>query len=315
MLRIYNFTYVTNINIDLPPDVPKYDFAFNPDLLWTLDPDDQRVNSLGFPAPEPGTKSEGSVRLLFLGDSCMMQGYPEMVGSRLKRRFGNRINEVEVYNYSVAGYSSRQGEIVAGKFGTVLDPDYVIIGYGWNDHWSSEFSDLEKLSSLDNSSSFLAFFDYIYRKSRTAQLGSFLFDKLEGTNQSELQPRVLISDYSKNLNGIISKFDKNKTKIIFLTIPSSHPVRGVPEKLISLGFVSSKEAALDLHSGYNQVIRDVAKQNKVALIDLEKKINLLDAGKLYEFFQSDGIHFRSKGQHYITQQLTKELYSQLKATL
>jgi len=260
---------------------------FTPDaeLFWTWPPGAPEVNSLGFRAHEPLVpKPPGLTRLLFLGDSCSEQGFPEAwpdIAVHLLGREGIRVDGV---NLSVSGYSSHQGLVLARKYGERMDPDVVFVYYGWNDHWlaygavdAEKHRDLRVALLFDRSR--------LLQALRSATLGSA--EPLDET-------RVPLSAYEGNLRAIVELFRALGVPVVLVTAPSSHERLGVPRYLVEKGFADDPASVLELHRQYNQVTRDVAAEPGVYLLDLaatlEREVDLRS------IFVEDGIHLTEEGR-------------------
>src|SRR6185503_10239350 len=79
-LRVVGFRGEAGIQFGYPR--PQEFVAFDPDarLFWKLRSSNRNVNSLGFPGKEVAVpKPDHRYRVLFLGDSCTQQGYPDIV--------------------------------------------------------------------------------------------------------------------------------------------------------------------------------------------------------------------------------------------
>jgi lysophospholipase L1-like esterase len=133
--------------------------TFDPLLFWKLRPglDKLRVqgrvkekrvdftvstNSFGLRSPEIEAK-QGRFRILAIGDSCTFglgvddhETWPAKLEQLLNQRFSGG---VEVINAGVPGYSSYQGRRFLKTAGLDLQPDLVIVSFGFNDAdvWSS----------------------------------------------------------------------------------------------------------------------------------------------------------------------------------
>ena len=66
-----------------------------------------------------------------------------------------------------------------------------------------------------------------------------------------------------------------------------------------LGLVTPDVDLLKLHQTYNDVIREIAASEQVAMVDLESIFNALPEKETY--FLRDGIHHREKGLSVIAQ--------------
>jgi lysophospholipase L1-like esterase len=60
-------------------------------------------------------------------------------------------------------------------------------------------------------------------------------------------------------------------------------------------FVHDDKTAVMLHRAYNQVVREIAEDERITLLDLETDLDSLSEGKLESMFKEDGIHFTPDG--------------------
>src|SRR5262249_7730440 len=106
------------------------------ELFWRRPTGAPGINTFGFPGREIAIpKPSNTHRIIFLGDSCTAQGYPQVVEALLNHAHGSPARQFECINMSMVGYSSHQGRVLAGRYGAMFQPDAVIVCYGWNDHW------------------------------------------------------------------------------------------------------------------------------------------------------------------------------------
>ncbi len=121
----------------------------DPELFWRLAPDrrlpldrerpffGQVTNAAGLRGRLPGVRDPDALVVLALGDSCTFgfgaaadETWPAQLEARLVERLQR---PVEVFNAGVPGYSSAQGVIVAERWIPRLEPDVVVVAFGWND--------------------------------------------------------------------------------------------------------------------------------------------------------------------------------------
>ena len=290
LLRIIDFHYESGIQFAFPTSFQR--LAPDPDLFWTLPPQQAGVNSFGFAGDEvQHPKPEGLCRLLFLGDSVPGQGYPTIVEQLLNQVQPQQL--VESVNLALAGYSSHQGRAVVQKYGRLVDPDVVVVSYGWNDHWlaygSVDSQKVIEVNSAGNEGLFLT----LYRHSRLLQAGQYGLMTLLDANAPLSEVRVSSREYAENLTFIGDFFATQNISIIFITPPAAHHQLGVPDYLVEQGFAADKASVITLHRAYNQVVRTVAARNGWLVLDLEREFeNRLD---LPEIFLEDGIHLTDQG--------------------
>ncbi|NIP41524.1 MAG: hypothetical protein GWO41_12840 [candidate division Zixibacteria bacterium] len=80
----------------------------------------------------------------------------------------------------------------------------------------------------------------------------------------------------------------------------------MPDYLIENQYAKSKEAVIELHSEYNEVVREVAADDNSYLLDLEKRINSRD--DLDDIFMNDGIHFTPPGTEVVGNIIGEYIY-------
>lgn len=85
-----------------------------------------------------GAKTDGEVRILFMGDSCIFgyglsheQTISHFVEKRLNAKFPKA--SIECINAGVPGYTLFQGYKQLEALGFDLKPDLVVLSFGWND--------------------------------------------------------------------------------------------------------------------------------------------------------------------------------------
>ncbi|MFQ5718668.1 MAG: SGNH/GDSL hydrolase family protein [Acidobacteriota bacterium] len=127
---------------------PRYaKFLPDPEMIWRLKPDwdglefndaPVHTNSLGLRGTEPAASQGASgFRILFVGDSVTYghnvaddQTVPWHLQEELRRRTGRN---VEVVNAGVPGYSTFQEVVAIRRYGQILQPDLVLVGFCLND--------------------------------------------------------------------------------------------------------------------------------------------------------------------------------------
>ncbi|NIS82726.1 MAG: hypothetical protein GTO14_21575, partial [Anaerolineales bacterium] len=205
VLRVANFRYEGGIQFGYPRPSQYIRLMPDPELFWRLNPDYPGVNSEGFPGDEfTIPKQEGVFRTLYLGDSTTVQGYPHEVEHIINQEHESGVTKYESVSLAVYGYSSHQGRILAEKYAMPLEPNLVVVYYGWNDHWLAyEARDSEKEVS---SSSLTDFFIYLHQY-RLAQWLFWLSDTISGVENNPIEEvRVPIEEYRENLCAVREAF-------------------------------------------------------------------------------------------------------------
>lgn len=286
-LRAANFSYASGVQFGYPTPEEFWEFVPDEDLFWLLPVEDPKVNSLGFWGEEPEVpKPDGLARLLFLGDSCSQQGYPESYPDIVEHLLRQNGLAVDAVNLSMAGYGTHQGRALAERHGPALEPDAVVVYYGWNDHWLAYGAvDRDKPGSLRK--------ETLYRRSRLLQLLRRLAVS-SGVKRDAAaleSVRVPAPHYRENLEAIVARFD---VPVVLVTAPSSHRELGVPDYLVAKGFARDKGTVVALHAQYNAIVREVAHASGAHLLDLDA---LFQSGEdLRAAFTEDGIHLTEAGR-------------------
>lgn len=306
-LEVGNFSYETGIQFGYPRPSQFERLKLDSDLFWRLDPSRPNVNSEGFPGEEfVIPKPEDTYRILFLGDSCTLQGYPEEVEASLNEEYASGGLRFESVSLAVYGYSSHQGRILTEMYGSILEPDLVVIYFGWNDHWLAYGAiDAEK----DVSTSALS---KLYISLHRFKLGQFLFwvsDNLFGGKENNLleSVRVPIDHYEGNLLAMNDFYSRADVPVIYITAPTSHYKLGVPDYLIEMQYARDRESVEELHKAYNDVVRHVVQEAGVYGLDLESTFNAFSPIKMEELFLDDGIHFEEAGIQEVSAHLVEFL--------
>lgn len=290
-LRLADFRFTSGVQFGYPTPADFQEFAPDADLFWKLPAGDPHVNSLGFFGPEPAVpKPAGVFRVLFLGDSCLQQGFPEsvpdIVAHLAEQERTPRSRRFEAINLSMSGYSSHQGLRLAETVGVGLDPDLVVIYYGWNDHWRAYGAvDREKAVALAR--------EHMFHSSRLLQALRRL-SVSAGDAVPLTRNRVPLEHYGENLTRLASLFRGRAVPVVLVTAPSAHRTRGVPDYLLRRGFAPDAESVLSEHAAYIDALEEVAAAEGAHVLDLAAEFE--DGEDPEQVFVEDGIHFNERGR-------------------
>ncbi len=260
------------------------------------------VPAEGFAKGYSVTKPKDVVRVATLGDSCTWfcvgsdEPYPKIIEAVLNQKQAKR---VEVLNAGVGSHSSYQG--LQRLKHTVLPykPDIITVSYGWNDHWISLIEDKNVKVQSELVTNIINFLE----RFRTFQLMNKIITQVRPKDADSSQKlRVVPADYMKNLNTIIDIAQKNHIKVILMTAPYY-----LPNFQPTSFFPYPKEKLIPLHQEYNQIVRMVAKERGVALVDLEAISQLLPEGML---LSKDGIHFGKTGCQFVAEVLAQKIMAE-----
>ncbi|GAB4580341.1 MAG: SGNH/GDSL hydrolase family protein [Anaerolineales bacterium] len=307
LLREVDFRYEPDAEFSFPRPADFAQVRYHPDLFWTLNPDDPGVNDRGFLGEEVVVeKPVGVYRILFIGDSIMEAGYPREVGACLHD--GGEAN-IEAITLAVKGYSSYQGKKVAEQFGQPLNPDLVVVQFGWNDHWLA-FGEPDAEKSFSSPPAWRLAIHHVYDRVRVLQVLGWVWGV--GLGQGNVvtdQLRVPVEAYRSNLIEISTLFAQDEVPVIFVTAPTSHEQLGVPEELIQRRFAAEPNSVRDLHQVYNQITREVAGEN---LVDVAREFAAMGAEDIRPYFQQDGVHPTRAGTQKIAELVCEKVIQLLR---
>lgn len=303
-LRLTGFRYAAGIQFGHEQHAHFDRYVPDAELFWRLPAGQSGGNRLGFPGHDPVTPKPANLyRIVFLGDSCTMQGYPYKLHAVLNETYSTSDRAFDCVNMALAGYTSYQGRRVADLYGDVLQPDLVTVYFGWNDHWLA-------YGAIDRDKKIKVAMRRVLGGSRFLQ---FLNKTLAGAGLLRAEPldvyRVSIVDYQANLRYIQSFFAERDVPVVFLTAPTSHYRLGVPPMLVEVKPGQQATTIEHAHRIYNDVVRRVAEQTSSALIDLERIFDAEDP--IDPFFTDDGIHLTDQGLRRIAEQIEGHLVGRL----
>lgn len=286
---------------------------------------DITIDSNGFIENGNFYENNPEIRIIFFGGSTTetlfvesKNRFPSIVERNLRKEFNRRIT---VHNAGVSGNNSMHSNIVLAGKGIPLRPNFTVLMHNINDlsllsktgsYWIAPSSrslvnnNARFVSSIEDSSRNLIFFSlksiknilfpnlyaylfprlfpnvYLHQddfKGFRNQLSSFQLEEAENQFTSSLTTFINLSR-AWNIEPILmTQFNRIKTDDIALNrlFNASSNIGLSPEE-----FVAS-------YKKFNKIIRDVAKQNDVFLIDLE---NLIPSS---EKFLYDTVHLNDEG--------------------
>jgi len=231
------------------------------------------------------------------------------------------VGRVESVSLSIAGYTSHQGLMTARRFGALVEPDVVVLHYGWNDHWLAYGGPDDEVATT---SPLREFFDGCYQSSRLLQYAHL---KARQSRHSEAgradgrpadlrhllgselrqESRVSATRYRENLLEIERLFAALDVPVVFVTPPSAHRELGTPEHFVELGYAIDTQSVIDLHTEYVGIVREVARDSGEHLLDLESEMQSLTPDELREIFLFDGIHYDRAGVWYVARRVADYL--------
>ncbi|UCD85350.1 MAG: hypothetical protein JSU92_03920 [Deltaproteobacteria bacterium] len=322
ILRVGGFQFhsgPTYMNFGFPdPNTLHRIFKPDPVLFWTLVPgfnfpgaEIEGVNSLGFRGKEFSVKKrEDNIRVICMGCSVTfgeVNSYPQKLQELLNSSEFDR--KIEVINAGIPGYSSFQGLRLLKTRLLDLEPDLITVLYGWNDHWLTRgYSDMEQrplgedIVEIKNFLDRFRFYQLLNSIQNSIKIElNFRYQRPSG--ESDTKYRVDLGDYRENLKEIISLSRENGVKIFLLTSPSGAVKGKIPKYLTEMRFVNDPEELIPLHQSYNQVVRELAGDEGVPLIDLTNIFEEKDKGRFFDDPEVEIIHPKENGYQLIAQEL------------
>lgn len=233
-------------------------FEGDPLLLWRLKPNLNHVvwdytvvstNAQNFRADQAiKAKAPGATRIVCLGDSVTF-GYrvppvwperatdydpdwlpfPMLLEKSL--RAANPVREVEVIAMAVPGYTSHQGLAWLRRDINSLQPDLLIVSFGWNDVSFSEVPDRE---TIRTTSSAVALRWLVDHSQAFAHATKWLRSRHQGSTPAAIRKqwsvaRVSQQEYLDNMNEIVSLARERGVGVIVIAAPYRDSVTNPPE--------------------------------------------------------------------------------------
>jgi lysophospholipase L1-like esterase len=273
---------------------------FNPGAMFNGRP----VNSMGFLDREVDpVKVEGTIRVICMGDSVTGQGPPPYSGILHERLQAEPLgsDQWEAFNMGVHGYSTAQGLRLFQRRVANLEPDYVTLYFGWNDHWRSSRPDHMRMKVK-----MTPWKGALIMKLREKKFFQYL-SNLRTPKQTLAQDednyylRVPQEYYRQNLVSFVREIRGLEATPILITAPRAEVLT---TSLVKNRQVASLDDAYRLHDEYVEITRAVARDLDVPLLDLAA---ILRDPESAELFSRDGIHFKGDG----LERIANELYSLL----
>ena len=255
------------------------------------------LNSSGFRGPEV-FENKPDYRIVAIGNSCtfgwgisLPYTWTERLRKKLDKRYQN--SKHEVINAGIPGYTSFQGKKFLFDELLVLQPEAVIITFGWNDHWAgidgkpdSEHKmpnqGLLSLQNLLNRTNLYRFIRKIIL-SYSTKPETLPFDQVPGIR------RVPRREFVSNLTEIIDTLNQHGIQSLLVVPPVPTPAE----------YYGGRKSNLHiLHEAYQEDIRLVAVRTGTTLVDLQP---LFDQYR--NLFPVDPIHYNVQGSELVSRAL------------
>jgi len=305
ILRFSGFHYYQNWTYDDPR------WERDPYLIYKLKPNfvsedgSVRINSLGFRGNEfPLKKDSMTTRIVCMGDSCTFgfdikwTSYPNELQQILNSY--SPYKKYEVINAGIPDYSSYQGLKFLEKRVLELEPDVIVISYGWNDiRTTHQLPDKYQKVNI-----YVYYIDKLLNKLRNYQALNKAITSFKGTltrkENIEVKSvrRVSPSDFKTNLESMIKLAGTRGIKVYMLNQPSGETkeqIHGYLENFLTDRIL------------YNEIMRNVSDKLQVPLIDVVKLFNEKKYEKLFDNPQKDLIHPNLLGEKLIANEIAKSI--------
>ena len=293
-LRVSGFEfalYPTKLQFGWPDPVTLQNhYRVDSELLWVPKDYSAKVNVWRGKKPTA----------IFMGDSCTEFGrYDKFLNSIVFHQ--NPRSSFTFVNMGVGGWSSYQGLQQLKRDVLPMQPRFITIYYGWNDHWASfgiEDKEIGKFN-LEHSTLMLE----TLSKARIVQLVNkavFALKQGTGTKSQRRPERVSLNDFRSNIVQMVRLARDNGIIPILITAPSSHRKGSEPDYL-KLRWLNNLTELVPLHGQYVQALRDVSSTEGAPLIDLFAEFDKMSKAELDLYFLKDGIHLTPKGNHKIAE--------------
>ncbi len=281
-------------------------FRSDPWLIWKFNPG-YRGELLGFRYAEINrdgflgrdfevTKPPGLVRVVALGGSvsfghgasCMEGTFSASLERQLNDQAGKRC--YEVVNAAVPGYSSWHGRQFVEHYLERLQPDVLLVAFGWNDSLLDLAPDgppaVRRGKQFEYSPSFIfgaTITGYLIHPLYQRFHESALYRRLLGSPPVPETPRVSVQDYQSNFLAMARWCQDRGVPVIFWTEPEpSYPIEA--------------SWALKNHRPYLEIIRQTAARDSIPLADAAAELSRENNREFFADPDRDWMHLNDQGQ-------------------
>ena len=294
-------------------------FEGDPLLLWRLKPNlDHAVwdftvlstNTQSFRADYPiKAKPPGTFRIICVGDSVTFGyrvpvvwadkpkdydpewlPYPMLLEKQLRQ--ANLGRQIEVITMAVPGYTSHQGLAWLRHDIDYLQPDMVIVSFGWNDASLSDIPDREAIRTdwypvavrwlVDHSQAFAHATNWLRRRNKPPQAPPI-----------KPSPRVSEAEYVNNFLAIVNLARARRAGVMVIGAPYRDRVTNPPEA--------------ELMIRYRAALRSSMQQNQVLYLEI---LELTEAAsRANERFFGELIHPNHMGHRLMASEILKRFSS------
>jgi lysophospholipase L1-like esterase len=243
---------------------------YDPLLFWSLEPGAQEaegkiwINDQGLRGPGVGEKQAGEFRILSLGESTTFAAqmpYAQSYSAVLERKLakGREPGSTRVMNAGVPGYSLFQGTMYLSARASALQPDMVLMYFGYNDFLPIAYL-AERVSGADETKLGRNDWElYEHRQTRAQRFASLL------TTYSNLYRGITGATAARNADSLHRNEERPR-------VPAEHRLKLLHEAKrhadangIELVLIIPIYNGIDLHA---PLLREFAVAESVRLVDL-----------------------------------------------
>ena len=297
------------------------------------------ADSNGFIEPS-GIHKNADFDIVFLGGStteCISVDeklrFPYLTGQLLEQKTRLKVN---TYNGARAGNNSLNSYTKLLNVVLPMDPDYVVMMHAINDmagliltssYWNKSNKNRFMVASFDS----IAFFDqrisphhqfnrfFPHTRRKIKKIRNKYFDKPKVLNEwehslntgSELDTTRIFKEFKSSLNAFVLTSLAWDVEPILMT--QHNRITADLQELYSDAWVSTimLNYGYDIHgfvaiySRMNVIVREVAKENNISCIDLDKHI------PRDEKYITDQVHLNNEGSELVAQIITDTLFHKL----
>ncbi len=254
-----------------------------------------RINAQGFVGPEiKKHKEPGVYRIFALGDSCTFgpygYTYPGILSALLNADLPDK--NIEVINAGVEGYNSFHALARLREDVLPYDPDLVVVYIGWNDLMKRHPEADTKGARRSNLAELLqeSYLVRGYRKLLFYHLRPLVQRPEVDPNELDFRAfdEFVPVTYRRNIEAIIRLLQEKEVEIILTTRPTvlrrDMALDDLRRQNVFFPYYAgaySLDKLLSLHRAYNRVVRDVADQYSIPLVDLDEVFNNREKERLF----------------------------------
>jgi lysophospholipase L1-like esterase len=291
---------------------------FDPKSGWELKPgfisDDVRINRKGFRGPEP---IKGDLRkVVCLGDSLTFGSagekntFPHALQIELDSNCSGK--PVDVINAGISGHTTYNMLFRLNRV-TRFNPDVIIVLAGWDDLYEEPINRYR-----DNRQPFSSFWHIESQKNVRFHVWSLLCETMLSKNRkpfplSYTPDEFVPFNFEYNLTQIIDCIRKYSAEPVLVTLPKLVPgdlsllSQEDRKKILLPDFIEEGdlESFLKVFLSYDMIIRALAQEKEIPLIDSEKMFGEpgITRGSLFE----DSRHLSEEGYSRLGKVIAREL--------